>query len=677
MRILSTIEQLFYKIRDFFWNYPDYLIGEYSIKNFILYIYNLTIPYSHFVLGFLIIFLVFIFAFTNNHKSLISANSNKLIEGVVMGTDDQGRTQRLNQVNPIIPSNVQLEKDLVDLIYEPLIKYEYNQKPDGSWSPIIKQYLADEVILIKAGADYQFELKKGIRWHDGAEFTADDVVATFDLISSQAEDTNAYVHAIKQLRWEEIDKYTIRICTKAAESESSCNETKDKPIFSNFLELISVKIVPKHKIGDIDKRTIKTAIPDLYRLPVGTGKYKFFGTDDFSVKLVKNEKYYEKSSVPKIDTLEFKFYKSLEDAVKALQNGEVHSIVSTSVQYLKELKDYPQINQNYSPVQYNQYWGMYFNMRYKPTKIPAEKQKLENNGEVVDPDREYIGPSFFGDVNVRQAISMSINRGEIVGNALQGLGEESYGPIPKISEYFNKNIKWLTYNPEKARELLDAAGWNLEPGKLYRINKKGEEMKFSLYFVNSFDRSNIARSIKEDLAKIGINVVIDRREEPGQDDSEFAPSGWSLQELNDQIVAPRSFDALLYGMSTFIDPDRFELFHSSQKDAPKLNIASYIGSVGTREINPNRTGNNDSLIAVPKLDRWLKEARSFDPEKHKDDRKSHYNVIQELISNDAPLVFLFHPQFVYFTNSSVKNVDMSNVFGVEDRFRNIEKWEMR
>ena len=658
--LFKLLENSIYRIRDFFWNYPEKLFGDNSLKTKSIALYKLSVPYSHFLAG-VAAFAVILFLFSNTrYKAIINNPTKILIEAVVMGTDANGHLQRVNKVNPILPTNIQLEKDLVSLIYQPLINYEYVQKEDGSWEPQVNNVLASDVIRIKEGSDYQFNLKRGIRWHDDTEFNADDVIATLNLVASLSRTDNAYIKAIKQMKWEKVSNYSIRLCTKGSDTLATCNESKDNPIFSNFLELVSISIVPAHKVSNLTETQVNNSDADIFRYPVGTGKYKFYSADNQSVTLVRNDDYIYTldEHSPTIASIQFKYYKSLEDAVKSIKNGESHSLASISVEYKNELEKNTNVSINLSPVLDNQYWGMYFNLK-------------------KDPEGNSKGPSFFQNANVRKAISSAISRYEIIENALLGVGEEAFGPVTQKSNFFNKNAGWSTYDPDKAKKLLDQEGWTLKGNQKIRTNDKGEEMSFSLYFVNSFDRVNVARVIQKNLEDIGVRAIIDRRQMPGQDASESSPSGWSLDEINREVLAPRSFDAILYGMNTFIDPDRFELFHSSQSVDPGLNISSYIGSAQTVRPRENKKEGESSLETLPKIDRLLEITRTFDPSTAAQERLSNYAEIQTLIAEDSPVTFLYHPQFIYYTNTNVTKTDLLNVSTVEDRFRNIQNWELK
>lgn len=652
------LEKLLYFVRDTAWSIPDLLAPNSKSIDSFKKAYETAIPYSHFILG-IVIFIVMTGLFSLNIKSRILGPTKTIVEGVIMGVDQAGRIQRINKVNPLLPTNIQLEKDLTELIYEPLIKYEYDEADKEKAEPKIKNILASEVIKIKQGSDYQFNLKRGVLWHDGIEFTADDVIATLNFVSKLSKNDNAYIRAIKQMQWEKVDKYAVRLCTKGSDSQANCNENNDNPIFSNFLELISIKMLPEHKLSEIQDSLIESFDADIFRSPLGTGKYRFHSALNDSITLVKNENYIYgiNGKQPVIEQIIFKYYKNLDDAAEAILNGEIHSLVSTSVEFKSEIEDSANIAIHTSPVLDNQYWALYFNLK-------------------KDPNGNSIGASFLQDLKVRQAISLAVDRQEIMDEALLGAGDEAFGPISKRSYYFNDQVNWLRFNKARAINLLDETEWRIKSGDRYRTNSQGDVMEFSLYFVNSFDRQNIARVIQKNLADIGIRAIIDRREQPGQDTSSSAPAGWNLDELNKEVLAPRSFDVLLYGMNTFIDPDRYELFHSSQQNDPGLNISSYSGSVETVRPRENRQEGESSLERLPKVDRLLETTRSFDPEEARDERKKNYDEFQQLLSDDAPVVFLFNPKFIYYTNTLIKDVSLSNVASVEERFLNIQEWRM-
>ncbi|MDQ6985477.1 MAG: ABC transporter substrate-binding protein [Candidatus Dojkabacteria bacterium] len=656
----KSIENFLVKIRDIWWNYPDLFLADSTARSYTSKIYKITIPYSHFLFSSIFVLILMLGSF---RYSIIESSSNEeLVEAVVAGVDSNGDLQKIDKINPIALSNIQLEKDIVDLVYEPLIRYEQLVNENNESTIFIEDVLVDERITWREGADYEFKLKEGVKWHDGVEFTADDVIRTFE-INAQIDSPNANIQALKQLQWEKIGKYSVRVCIKVDFAEGQiCGENSNDFIFPNFLELISVKIIPEHKSNDIDPNNINSKEPILFRDPVGTGKYKFEAIRDNEIVLVLNEEHH--SLVDLIDVIDvdkiinkikFRFYKDLDAAVDALQNGEVHTLATISSQYSDEIEKYPNINKLESSVNYTQFWGLYFNLRVNP-----------NDGSA-------IGPEFFQDPVVRRAISSAINRSEIIADGLNNLGEEAVGPISEISYYFNPDAGWYTYEIERAKNLLEEAGWSIKEGDKYRTNENGDKLSFSLYFVENHDRRQVAEIIQKDLAEVGIEVIIDRNLQPGQPE---VGEGWTLKELNEQVLAPRLFDVILYGVNTFIEPDRYELYHSSQQLHPGLNISGYVGSKETVRPRENRQEGESSTERIPKVDQLLESARSFDPKEKAEDRKKDYDEFQELLAEDASVVYLYHPKYTYYVSDSINGITLNHISSLENRFRDIYDWRL-
>jgi len=116
-------------------------------------------------------------------------------------------------------------------------------------------------------------------------------------------------------------------------------------------------------------------------------------------------------------------------------------------------------------------------------------------------------------------------------------------------------------------------------------------------------------------------------------------------------VATKDFEAILLGQEVDRDPDRYSLWHSTQKDYPGLNISSYEN---------------------PRADRALEEGR-----KAMDNvaRQKHYDNFQQLFLEDNPAVFLYHPNLNYFVSRKFSGIDLSSVFVPADRFWGIQEWK--
>ena len=117
-----------------------------------------------------------------------------------------------------------------------------------------------------------------------------------------------------------------------------------------------------------------------------------------------------------------------------------------------------------------------------------------------------------------------------------------------------------------------------------------------------------------------------------------------------------------------IDPDRYELFHSSQKSHPGLNISSYVSESKRTQVVEGKT------VKVPAVDDDLNDARRLVDEKT---RKKKYEDFQAIIAEEVPVVFLFHPEDVYIVNKRITNISLKGNNAIEKRFTNITDWIIR
>lgn len=635
----KAIESVFYALRALLWGYPDLLWGkDDSLATISTRVYKLSRPYSHFLFSSALCVLFIAFLANLSQFKVFAQPGDRLIEGVIMGVNGKGELQSLSKVNPLYPTLIQLERDISEIVYEPLIRYNQNRT--------VTPVLAQTITVIQEGSDYEFDLREGVFWHDSTAkqprpFSIDDVIRTLEIVSQIDTPDGldiSYVQAIKQMAWEKVGPNAIRICTTTPELQQTltpdlqnkkCSGVEgDKPILANFLELVGFKIMPAHLTQDINARNIFLPDPPINKRPVGTGAYKFDTVAPNSITLVRNESYHGK--IPQIKYLEFRLFKDKATALNALQNSEIHSLGSTSTEFYRDILQYPQVVANKSPVLVNQYWAVYFNLR----------KDLE--------DRP-LGPAFFQDELVRRGISAGIDRNRIISTLL-GNGEEAYGPIYSGNDFFNPDAGWYRFNRDQANQLLDQAGWIMDPNLNLR-RKENQLLSFRMSYVDTPDRARVAETIRQDLLLIGVEVTLDPR---------------SLDDLFAQVVSPKLFDTLLYGMNTFIDPDRYELFHSNQS----LNLASYVGSEETVAIEGRET------VRIPRVDRLLDRARSFDPAAAKSQRLEDYFRFQELLAQDAPVVFLYHPQFLYYVNTRVTNLSLVGAGSLEQRFVNIADWSI-
>jgi len=210
----------------------------------------------------------------------------------------------------------------------------------------------------------------------------------------------------------------------------------------------------------------------------------------------------------------------------------------------------------------------------------------------------------FNNARIRQAIAYAIDRQEILDGVQLGLGETIASPYKPGTFWVNKQLKPRSFNPEKAKSLLAAEGWKDSDGDGI-LDKNGNAFAFTILTNNgNKQRADAATIIQHRLKAIGIKVTIRLVE-------------WSA--FIENFINKRQFDAVILGWSLSPDPDQFTIWHSSQTGERQFNFLSY---------------NNAAVDAA------LEHARrTFDRQK----RKHYYDIMQQEIYNDVPMVFLFAP----------------------------------
>ena len=160
-------------------------------------------------------------------------------------------------------------------------------------------------------------------------------------------------------------------------------------------------------------------------------------------------------------------------------------------------------------------------------------------------------------------------------------------------------------------------------------------LSFSLATGDAPELRAIAEKLKKDWEKIGAKVEVNIFE---------------TGNLNQNIIRPRKYDALLFGEIVGRDHDLYPFWHSSQRNDPGLNIASYVNS---------------------KADKLLEEARATSDIAV---RNAKYTQFEMEIKQDTPAVFLYSPSFLYVLPKTVENVSIGNLTTTGDRFLTVNTW---
>jgi len=424
------------------------------------------------------------------------------------GTYVEGVAGNPSAINPILCQYNPIDRDLVALIYNGLTQADERG--------VIRPDLARRWEITDDGLIYTFYLRDDVRWHDGAPFTARDVVATIRAIQDKDFQGMPYLADMwRAVTVEELDPYTIRF-------------TLQEP-YAPFLEHTTIGILPAHLIEGIPAKMLPKA--QFNTQPIGTGPFKVVEINARHIILEANPMYYHRR--PYLDKIEFVFYPDYPSIFTAHQRGEVAGISRVLPEHLDMVRRDKTLNLYSAPL--SGYTLVFLNLTR-----PVFREK-----------------------EVRQALLWALNRQKIVDDVLDGQGIVIYSPIMANSWAYAQNLPRYEYDPGKAIELLESTGWVDRDGDGIR-EKAGMPLEFTLLTnKDNPDRIQMVHEIAKQLGEIGVHVL---------------PATLDWQDLISNHLRTRDYDAILYGWSFLSsDPDLYPHWHSTQIEGGQ-NYAGYVNA---------------------------------------------------------------------------------------------------
>ncbi|MHB8992155.1 MAG: ABC transporter substrate-binding protein [Chloroflexota bacterium] len=489
-----------------------------------------------------------------------------------------------NYLNPILLMFNQVDRDLSALIFTGLTRFDENG--------LIVPDLAERWEVGDGGKGYHFYLRKDVRWHDRTPFTSDDVVFTLKAIQSPDFQGSPEVAEL----WRNV--------TVEAAGDYGVRFTLKEP-FAPFLEYTSVGILPRHLYSD----TVgKAMLSSPYNLrPIGTGPFKLTKITGEGIVLEPHADYY--GPAPRLAQLQFRFYTDYTGALAALEKGEVDALPYLDPQDAVRLQTNEKLAV-YSAPDYLRYAVMFLNNSSQP----------------------------FTDKVVRQAAAHAIDKERIVKTVMEGQAVPGKGAISPGSWAFNPKAKVFDYDPKKAAELLEAAGWRDSDGDGIR-DKDGQPLSFVVLTNDNRRRIRTGELVSEDLKKVGFKT-------------EVQALPWS--DLLKEYMAPRTFvGSIAEQWLLTADPDLYSLWHSSQ-------IAD--------------GGFNFSALSNERIDKLLEEARHT---VDKNRRTQLYAEFQEQWAEEVPAIILYYPQFNWVVSRNIKDARLSALIDGSSRFRHVSQWYVK
>jgi peptide/nickel transport system substrate-binding protein len=364
------------------------------------------------------------------------------------------------------------------IFYEPLAGWD----GEGNLVPALAAEIPSKENdgLAEDGRAVVWKLKRGVKWHDGKPFTADDVVFTWEYARTP-ETAAVTVGTYKDIKVEKIDDFTVRV-----------SFAKPTPYWADAFVGINGMIIPKHLFADYIGAKSRDAPTNLK--PVGTGPYLFVDFKPGDVVLAKRNPDYHVPNRPHFDTLEVKGGGDAVSAARAvLQTGEYDYAWNMQVEdeILQRLE-----SAGKGRVSINASGNVEFIM------LNATDPTVEVDGERSSLKTRH---PLFSDPAVRQAINLLIDRASIE-KFIYGRGGVATANFVNNPERFRSKNTKFEFNIEKANAVLEAAGWK-KGGDGVRA-KDGKALKFVYQTSINAPRQKTQAIIKQACQKAGIDVEL-------------------------------------------------------------------------------------------------------------------------------------------------------------------------
>lgn len=467
--------------------------------------------------------------------------------------------------NPLFEESA-YDADINDAMWAPLLELGY----DG----LMVSGIAEMPEVSEDGKKYTFTLKEGVKWQDGTPITSEDIEFTFKVLMDKTytgrfERENLDVVGWKDYRdgvtdyisgFEIIDDRTFSI---------TLNSANGKNIY-----YFNVKPLAKHIYGVDYVQGNAKDLEKYHRTPFGNGAYKFVSyKDGEEVVLVANENYYK--GKPKIENLIFRVVNETNQLL-LLQNGDIDvirqgmSVTDENLQLLEQLGFANAIITE--------------NLGYGYIAINHKEEILQ-------------------DVNVRKALAYGLDRQSVVEAAFGGQANVIDIPQSTVSWAYpdDEDFVKYPYDPEKAKQLLEEAGWKVGSD----VIREKDGVKLSLKFLASSPNS-----VNDALVPIMIQNYKDIGIEVKAEQMEFRTL---IEKQTEAKEGKFSYHLAFLAWALTPDPDSSSVF----------------GTDGS---------SNKTLYSNPVVDELLKNALN---EMDQDKRRELYNELYKELSDDLPYIFLY------------------------------------
>jgi peptide/nickel transport system substrate-binding protein len=468
--------------------------------------------------------------------------------------------------------------------------------PDGTPLPVLAAEVPTQENggISADGKTITIKLKKGLVWSDGEPVTSQDVVFTWQVVMDDANPVSS------RAGYELIDDIDTPDDTTVV--------LNFREVFAPFLTLFSVNdaVLPRHVFGgntDLSQSSFN-------REPaVGTGPFTFAQWQSGAfIELEKNPNYRGGPDKPLLDKLIYTIVPARETAIQQIKTGQVDAmwnLLETQIPEFQGLADVLLLNTPSA------------NLEYLGLNLSDPSSEDPDNPGFANPNTPH---PILGDPAVRRAISLAINKQQLVDALFQGLTTVAVSPISPFHWANNPELGPSEFNPAKAKQLLDEAGWTVGPGSI-RV-KDGVRMDLRIMTTTGDQiRLQTEQVIQRNLLDVGINL---------------------------QIVNVPS--AVLFRKSGPLQSGDYDIAEDTW--GPDFDPADFLTILfHSKSLPPN--GWNFFRINSPEIDQHIDLGNSAIGQAA---RAPHYQITQKLILDTGAYVPLYNRSLIDAFRTTVKNV---------------------
>jgi peptide/nickel transport system substrate-binding protein len=441
----------------------------------------------------------------------LAASQVTVVQPAEGGVYVEGVLGYASLINPVLTSGSAqtntVSDDVAALAFEGLTALD----DKGRVSPA----LATGWEATEGGTVFEFQLRRGVSWHDGAPFTAADVVFTIQAIQDPQFQGDPALQALwRSVTVEQVDDFAVRFALTEP--------------FPSFLYYTTIGLLPAHLLSDVPAADLPATAFSTSQ-PIGTGLFMVESVSPERVVLVANPTYWGRK--PFLERVEFWSFGDEDALLASYERGEIDAFRPSRSRSLSELARLAGL-QLFSSEQAG-YDAIFLNLKREAAP-------------------------FFQTLEVRQAMLYSLDRQVLIDTVLGGQGLVADSPLPPMLWAHDPAVRQYTYDPVRAAGLLDASGWLDSNGD--RIRDKGETpFRFELLTGPGLTMARMAAEVAQQWRAIGIDATV---RQVGADE---LPA----------LVRIRDFDAILTEVTLSGDPDPYPLWHSTQASQSGQNISGF------------------------------------------------------------------------------------------------------